>query len=92
MSNGENDKGPLHLLHAVQAWILWISHVETPKSHAYAMPVKDDDVPHHRIVDAFQTIRKFLHIFQLMRRSMTRCSVMCTESHEGHFEHLPFQL
>jgi hypothetical protein len=54
----------------------------------YAPPVDNEEAPHHRIVDACQTIRNFPGIFERMRRSMMRRVEACTDYHRGHFEHL----
>jgi hypothetical protein len=62
---------------------LW-GHVTTL---VYAAPVDNEDVLHHRIVDACQIIRNCPGISELMRRSMMRRVEACIESHGGHFEH-----
>jgi hypothetical protein len=63
------DLNPLH-------FCLW-GHLRTL---VYAAPVDNEEVPHHRIVDACQTIRNFSGISERMRRSI--------ESRGGHFGHL----
>jgi hypothetical protein len=61
--------------------------VGTPKTLVYAAPVDNEEALHHRSVDACQTIRNYLGIFERMLRS-TRRAEECVISHVGHFEHL----
>jgi hypothetical protein len=58
------------------------------KTLVCAVSVVNEEALHHRIVDASQTIRIYLGIFERMRRSMMRRVEACMESHGGHFEHL----
>jgi hypothetical protein len=46
--------------------------VGAPKTFAYAAPVDNEDTLHHRIVDAYQTIRNYPGISERMRRSTMR--------------------
>jgi hypothetical protein len=61
--------------------------VGAPKTLVYAAPV-DEDAPHHRIVDACKTISNYPGIFEWTQRFMMIRVEKCTESNEGHFEHL----
>jgi hypothetical protein len=54
----------------------------------YAVPADNEEAPHLRTVDACQTVRNYLGIFEWMRRSMMRRVEAPIESHGGHFEHL----
>jgi hypothetical protein len=49
-------------------------------------PKNPEEVLHHCIVDACQTIRNYPSIFEWMRRSMMRRVEACIESRGGHFE------
>jgi hypothetical protein len=71
------DFNPLHIY-------LW-RHL---KALVYAAPVDNQDALHHRNVDACQTIRNYPGISERMWRSVNRRVEECTESHEGHFQHL----
>jgi hypothetical protein len=59
---------------------LW-GHVKTL---VYSDSVDNEKAAHHRIVDAWQTIRNFEHMW----RSMMRRVEACIESHGGHFKDL----
>jgi hypothetical protein len=61
------------------------------KTLAYAAPVDNEEAPHHRTVDACQTIRSYPGIFERMRRSMMRRVEACIESHEGYSQHLLYK-
>ncbi|PNF41777.1 hypothetical protein B7P43_G03441 [Cryptotermes secundus] len=50
--------------------------------------VDNEEDPHHRTVDACQTIRKYPGIFEQMRRSVMRRVDACFESRGGNIEHL----
>jgi hypothetical protein len=56
-----------------------------------AAPVGNEEAL-HRIVDACQTICNYGGIFERMLWSMMRRIEVYFKSHEGHFEHLLFQL
>jgi hypothetical protein len=62
--------------------------VGTPKALVHAAPVDNEEAPHHRIVDACQTIRNYPGIFERMRRSMMRRVEACIKSHGGNSEHI----
>jgi hypothetical protein len=50
---------------------------------AYAAPVDIKEAPHHRIVDAYQTICNYPGIIERMLRSMMRRVQACIEPHGG---------
>jgi hypothetical protein len=54
----------------------------------YAAPVDNEGALHHRIVDAFQTIRNYPGIFARMGQSVMRRVEACIESSGGHFERI----
>jgi hypothetical protein len=58
------------------------------KSLVYVAPVDNEEALHHCIVDASQTIRNYLCIFEQMQRSMMRRVEACTRSRGGHSEHI----
>jgi hypothetical protein len=57
------------------------------KTLVYAAPV-DNEEALHRTVDACQTVRNYLGIFERMQRSMMIHVEACIESHGEHFEYL----
>jgi hypothetical protein len=57
--------------------------VGTPKTLAYAVPVDNEEVLQHCIVNTCQTIRNYSDIFERMWQSMSRHVKAFTESH-GH--------
>jgi hypothetical protein len=58
------------------------------KTIVYATLVDCEETLHYLILDAPQTIRNYLGIFERMRRSIMRRVEACIESHGEHFEHL----
>jgi hypothetical protein len=56
---------------------LW-RHQKIP---VHADPVDKEETLHYRTVDACQTIRNYLGIFERMWLSMMRCVEACVESH-----------
>jgi hypothetical protein len=65
-----------HDLNLLDFYVL--GHLKAP---VYATPVDNEEALHHRIVDACQTIRNCLGIFERMRWFMMRRVEACIESH-----------